>query len=296
MLDSWTPAELDPEETAAGYVFTLILAEKQEENVLRLYYVQPEEDHTGSSTETPIPEIPETPEPSDPTEESQTGPEFFQEPAVPEEPEAETEATEPVRPEDDGVLEGLLSLSSVFYSAGPADELMPEEDYALALPTAAKATPAGTAVRYIVRVRYEGDNGAQSGRIDVRYALPEGVTFLGGEDSVQVGSPVLDGGTFQGGGEVAEALRVEDGVLTGAVTGLFAGTYMDVSVLCELSQLVGSTKENVTLPDGGKTCFWYWDGIASAQTWDEAVTSKYLRLWYSEADMPPTAWSCPAPW
>ena len=141
-------------------------------------------------------------------------------------------------------------------------------------------TPAGSQFQYLVRVKYVGDTGAQSGSIQVRFPIPEKVRVLNESELkaidetklVEVGAVEDSDTTANGflGGRVTNA-DYDDTTktLTATVDGLYAGNEVEISIWC--------TNESKTFPsDGG---YVYWDGTASAQDEAASVPSNIYRLW-----------------
>ena len=141
-------------------------------------------------------------------------------------------------------------------------------------------TRAGSQFQYIVRVKYVGDVGAQSGEIKVTFPIPEDVRVLTkdelnaigeGTELVQIGSvEYSDADTgFKGGRVVDEKYDSATETLTATIDGLFTGTEVEISIWCE--------NETKIFPQGGG--YVYWDGTATAQDSAAAATSNVYRLW-----------------
>lgn len=141
-------------------------------------------------------------------------------------------------------------------------------------------TRAGSQFQYIVRVKYVGDVGAQSGEIKVTFPIPEDVRVLTkdelnaigeGPELVQIGSvEYSDADTGFKGGRVVDAHYDKDAnALTATIDGLFTGTEVEINIWC--------TNEEKDFPDGGG--YVYWDGTATAQDSAAAATSNVYRLW-----------------
>lgn len=140
-------------------------------------------------------------------------------------------------------------------------------------------TPAGSQFQYLVRVKYVGDTGAQSGSIQVRFPIPEDVRVLNESELkaidetklVEVGA-VENSGADTGffGGRVTNA-DYDDTTktLTATVDGLYAGNEVEISIWC--------TNESKTFPSGGG--YVYWDGTAYARDEAASVPSNIYRLW-----------------
>ena len=140
-------------------------------------------------------------------------------------------------------------------------------------------TPAGSQFQYLVRVKYVGDTGAQSGSIQVHFPIPDDVRVLtdselaaiDADDLVEVGA-VKDSGAETGflGGRVTNAnYDAATNTLTATVDGLYAGNEVEISIWC--------TNESKAFPSGGG--YVYWDGTASAQDEAASVPSNIYRLW-----------------
>ena len=141
-------------------------------------------------------------------------------------------------------------------------------------------TRAGSQFQYIVRVKYVGDVGAQSGEIKVTFPIPEDVRVLTkdelnaigeGTELVQIGSvEYSDADTGFKGGRVVDADYDKDAnALTATIDGLFTGTEVEINIWC--------TNEEKDFPDGGG--YVYWDGTATTQDSAAAATSNVYRLW-----------------
>lgn len=141
-----------------------------------------------------------------------------------------------------------------------------------------EGTPAGSQFQYLVRVKYVGDTGAQSGSIQVTFPIPEDVRVLTGDELaainetnlVEVGA-VENSGADTGffGGRVTATYDSASDALTATIDGLFTGTEVEISIWC--------TNENKAFPSGGG--YVYWDGTAYAQDEAASVPSNIYRLW-----------------
>ena len=139
-------------------------------------------------------------------------------------------------------------------------------------------TPAGSQFQYLVRVKYVGDTGAQSGSIQVRFPIPEDVRVLNESELkaidetnlVEVGA-VENSGADTGffGGRVTATYDSTSDALTATIDGLFTGTEVEISIWC--------TNESKTFPSGGG--YVYWDGTAYARDEAASVPSNIYRLW-----------------
>lgn len=142
-------------------------------------------------------------------------------------------------------------------------------------------TRAGSQFQYIVRVKYVGGVGAQSGEIKVTFPIPEDVRVLTDDElealpydnknRVQIGSvKYSDGDTGFMGGRVVDAHYDETtNALTATIDGLFTGTEVEINIWC--------TNEDKDFPEDGG--YVYWDGTATAQDSAAAATSNVYRLW-----------------
>ena len=152
-------------------------------------------------------------------------------------------------------------------------------------------TRAGSQFQYIVRVKYVGVVGAQSGEIKVTFPIPEDVRVLTedelnelpyeNKELVQIGSvEYSDADTGFKGGRVVEAkYDSATETLTATIDGLFTGTEVEINIWC--------TNEDKDFPEDGG--YVYWDGTATAQDSAALVSSNIYRLWdYKGADTPIT--------
>lgn len=141
-------------------------------------------------------------------------------------------------------------------------------------------TPAGSQFQYLVRVKYVGDTGAQSGSIQVRFPIPEDVRVLNESELKAIDetklvevSAVEDSGTtangFLGGRVTNPHYDDTTKTLTATVDGLYAGNEVEISIWC--------TNESKTFPSGGG--YVYWDGTAYARDEAASVPSNIYRLW-----------------
>ena len=152
-------------------------------------------------------------------------------------------------------------------------------------------TRAGSQFQYIVRVKYVGGVGAQSGEIKVTFPIPEDVRVLTedelndlpyeNKELVQIGSVKYSGAVtgFKGGRVVEAKYDSATETLTATIDGLFAGTEVEINIWC--------TNEEKDFPEDGG--YVYWDGTATAQDSAALVSSNIYRLWdYKGADTPIT--------
>ena len=213
---------------------------------------------------------------------------------VPEEPTAQV-GTEDTASDVGGAgspaaLAALASVRSVGRSTPALLADGAEKNYTVSgnIWTHNEATPAGSQFQYLVRVKYVGDTGAQSGSIQVRFPIPKDVRVLnkselatiGADDLVEVGA-VEESTTANGflGGRVTNADYDDTtNTLTATVDGLYAGNEVEISIWC--------TNESKTFPSEGG--YVYWDGTASAQDEAASVPSNIYRLWdVKSADVQP---------
>ncbi len=133
----------------------------------------------------------------------------------------------------------------------------------------------GDTVTYKLTVKYVGDTGAKSGVITVTDELPNGVTPVDG--TVKISAIRYSDGSTSGykGGEVTST-SFSGTTFNAEVTGLYAGTEVDISFECTLSAVTP-----VTEADGR---YQYWDNTASVTQSEGPLTnqSNTLRLWYKD--------------
>ena len=144
-----------------------------------------------------------------------------------------------------------------------------------------EATPAGSQFQYLIRVKYVGDNGAQSGTIQINFPIPENVRVLTEKELTELGETSLvaissveysEGVTTSYlGGRVVEAPAYDPKTktMTATLDGLFAGNEYEISIWCT----------NEKKPFDSETGYAYWDGTASAQDEAASVPSNIYRLW-----------------
>ena len=139
----------------------------------------------------------------------------------------------------------------------------------------AYAVSPGQTVTYKLTVKYVGDKGAKSGVITVTDELPNGVTPVA--DTIKISAIRYSDGSTSGykGGEVTST-SFSGTTFNAEVTGLYAGTEVDISFECTLSAVTP-----VTEADGR---YQYWDNIASVTQTEGPLTnqSNTLRLWYKD--------------
>lgn len=144
-------------------------------------------------------------------------------------------------------------------------------------------TPVGTSFTYLLRIKYAGDTGAQSGRIDLTFPLPDAVSQSITETRILVSDVEYSEGSASGfkGGQIVVEPYLDTSipgnpVLRGTFEGLYAGNEYEVQITC-----VNETKDP---DDDGYT---YWDAVAYGQDGAGSVASKVYRLWYKDGGTGP---------
>ena len=218
--------------------------------------------------------------------------------AVPEEPTAQV-GTEDTASDVGGAgspaaLAALASVRSVGRSTPALLADGAEKNYTVSgnIWTHNEATPAGSQFQYLIRVKYVGDNGAQSGTIQINFPIPENVRVLTEKELTELGKTSLvaissveysEGVTTSYlGGRVVEgpAYDPKTKTMTATLDGLFAGNEYEISIWC--------TNKSKDFPSGGG--YVYWDGIAYAQDNAASAPSNIYRLWdYKGSDLDPDA-------
>ena len=218
--------------------------------------------------------------------------------AVPEEPTAQV-GTEDTASDVGGAgspaaLAALASVRSVGRSTPALLADGAEKNYTVSgnIWTHNEATPAGSRFQYLIRVKYVGDNGAQSGTIQINFPIPENVRVLTEKELTELGKTSLvaissvecsEGVTTSYlGGRVVEAPAYDPNTetMTATLDGLFAGNEYEISIWC--------TNKSKDFPSGGG--YVYWDGIAYAQDNAAFAPSNIYRLWdYKGSDLDPDA-------
>ena len=218
--------------------------------------------------------------------------------AVPEEPTAQV-GTEDTASDVGGAgspaaLAALASVRSVGRSTPALLADGAEKNYTVSgnIWTHKEATPADSQFQYLIRVKYVGDNGAQSGTIQINFPIPENVRVLTEDELSELGETSLvaissveysEGVTTRYlGGRVVEgpAYDPKTNTMTATLDGLFAGNEYEISIWC--------TNESKTFPSEGG--YVYWDGTAYAQDNAASAPSNIYRLWdYKGSDLDPDA-------
>ena len=124
-----------------------------------------------------------------------------------------------------------------------------------------EATPAGSSFTYRVRVKYAGSTGAQSGRIELAFPLPEKVAQSITETDIEVSDIEYSDGSSGGfkGGQVVKQPYLDktdesNPVLRGTFEGLYTGNEIEITITC--------TNQ---IKNAGEDGYTYWDAIAYAQ-------------------------------
>lgn len=167
--------------------------------------------------------------------------------------------------------------------ASPLSALLANRSRSAAAPAAGNpsvvvhpdATPAGSSFTYRVRVKYMGDTGAQSGRIELAFPLPESVSQSQNDTKIQVSDVAYSSGSSGGflGGRIIKQPYLdttEPGkpVLRGTFEGLYTGNQIEITITCT----------NAAKP-AGNDGYIYWDAIASTQDGAGSAVSNVYRLW-----------------
>ena len=137
------------------------------------------------------------------------------------------------------------------------------------------ATPVGTSFTYRVRVKYVGDTGAQSGRIELSFPLPEAVTQSADDTEIKVSDIEYSEGSSTGfkGGQIVKQPYLDESdpanpVLCGTFEGLYTGNEYEITITC--------TNQTKAAEADGYT---YWDAIAYTQDGAGSAVSNVYRLW-----------------
>ncbi len=142
-------------------------------------------------------------------------------------------------------------------------------------PTAAKV---GNKVTYRIRVKYVGDNGAQSSLVDIALPLPEFMTAEPDELDIKVGNLISDGAVIKGGYVVGEPeYAAVNKMLRAKINALASSCYIDFNI-------------TYTIDQNGKNVgdYYYWDATALAVSENGSVNSNTYRLWQAiKADPQP---------
>ena len=249
------------------------------------------EETPGESEPQPesAPEVPDTPE--EPPVEEPDAPEAAEPPAEQPAPDEEP-ADKPAPPTEDMPpaeatpvpLAAMASVRSVGVS--PLSTPLDSQNSDAAVQAAGdssivihdEATPAGSSFTYRVRVKYAGGTGAQSGRIELAFPLPEKVAQSTTETDIEVSDiEYSDGssGGFKGGQVVVkpylDKTDESNPVLRGTFEGLYTGNEIEITITC--------TNQD---KDAGSDGYTYWDAIAYAQDSAGSAVSNVYRLWNKE--------------
>ena len=241
----------------------------------------------------PAPEVPDTPEEPEPPVEEPDAPEAVEPPAEQPSPDEEP-ASEPAAPVEDTSpteseaapvpLAAMASVRSV--GASPLSTPLDNQNGNAAVQAAGdssivihdEATPSGSSFTYRVRVKYAGGTGAQSGRIELAFPLPEKVAQSTTETDIEVSDIEYSDGSSGGfkGGQVVKQPYLDktdksNPVLRGTFEGLYTGNEIEITITC--------TNQS---KDAGSDGYTYWDAIAYAQDSAGSAVSNVYRLWDKE--------------
>lgn len=131
------------------------------------------------------------------------------------------------------------------------------------------ATKVGNKVTYRIRVKYVGDNGAQSSLVDIALPLPEFMTAEPDELDIKVGNLTSDGAVIKGGYVVGEPeYDTVNKMLRAKINALASSCYIDFNI-------------TYTIDQNGKNVgdYYYWDATALAVSENGSVNSNTYRLW-----------------
>ncbi len=223
-----------------------------------------------------VPEIPQEPE---------------QQPTVPEIPQEPEQAPVEETANLDGSVSSRAAMPDSLHSVGVslASNLSDDPDSS----TAAKQqnqhhivihhepTPAGSHFTYRIRVKYVGDTGAQSGRIELSFPLPEAVKQIENTEIIVSDVEYSDNSAagFRG-GRVVTTPHVDmdqegNPILHGSFEGLYTGNEIEIEITC-------INQEKKPESDG----YIYWAGIAHAQDSMASASSDVYLLWDKANDDP----------
>ena len=237
----------------------------------------------------PAPEVPDTPE--KPPIEEPDAPEAVEPPAEKPSPDEEP-ADKPAPPTEDTPpaeatpvpLAAMASVRSV--GASPLSTPLNSQNGDAAVQAAGdssivihdEATPAGSSFTYRVRVKYAGGTGAQSGRIELAFPLPEKVAQSITETDIEVSDIEYSDDSSGGfkGGQIVKRPYLDSSdpgnpVLRGTFEGLYTGNEIEITITC--------TNQS---KDAGSDGYTYWDAIAYAQDSAGSAVSNVYRLWDKE--------------
>lgn len=237
----------------------------------------------------PAPEVPDIPE--EPPVEEPDAPEAVEppaeKPAPDEEPADESAAPAEDTPPAEATPVPLAAMGGVrSVGASPLSTPLNSQNSGAAVQAAGdssivihdEATPAGSSFTYRVRVKYAGGTGAQSGRIELAFPLPEKVAQSTTETDIEVSDIEYSDGSSGGfkGGQVVKQPYLDktdesNPVLRGTFEGLYTGNEIEITITC--------TNQD---KDAGSDGYTYWDAIAYAQDSAGSAVSNVYRLWDKE--------------
>ncbi|WOC75621.1 S-layer homology domain-containing protein [Intestinibacillus sp. NTUH-41-i26] len=234
----------------------------------------------------PVPEVPDTPE-KPPVEEPEVTEPPAEKPAPDEEPADEPAAPAEDMPPAEAAPVPLAAVASVrSVGVSPLSTPLNSQNGDAAVQAVGdssiivhdEATPAGSSFTYRVRVKYAGDTGAQSGRIELAFPLPEKVAQSITETDIEVSDIEYSDGSSGGfkGGQIVKQPYLDESdpsnpVLRGTFEGLYTGNEIEITITC--------TNQSKTAGEDGYT---YWDAIAYAQDSAGSAVSNVYRLWDKE--------------
>ncbi len=215
-----------------------------------------EEPGNGDENEPPVDEPQPPVEPEQPTDEPQ-------EPAQPEEPAAPEQPAEPEAPsEDKPEALSIDPLSSLIIHPTEVNE--------------------GDTITYKITLKYKGDKGVKSGRINLRFPIPEGIIEFVGNDKLEAGWHIETteiretegaGNGYLGGRVVEKPTISDDGkTIEGVFEGLYTGNEVVVSLIGTVDSKPGYDEHDYT----------FWDATAYAHDSAGSATSDTIRLWHSK--------------
>lgn len=234
----------------------------------------------------PVPEVPDTPE-KPPVEEPEVTEPPAEKPAPDEEPADEPAAPVEDMPPAEAAPVPLAAMANVrSVGVSPLSTPLNSQNGDAAVQAAGdssiivhdEATPAGSSFTYRVRVKYAGGTGAQSGRIELAFPLPEKVAQSITETDIEVSDIEYSDGSSGGfkGGQIVKQPYLDESdpsspVLRGTFEGLYTGNEIEITITC--------TNQSKTSGEDGYT---YWDAIAYAQDSAGSAVSNVYRLWDKE--------------
>lgn len=234
----------------------------------------------------PVPEVPDTPE-KPPVEEPEVTEPPAEKPAPDEEPADEPAPPVEDMPPEEAAPVPLAAMANVrSVGVSPLSTPLNSQNGDAAVQAAGdssiivhdEATPAGSSFTYRVRVKYAGSTGAQSGRIELAFPLPEKVAQSITETDIEVSDIEYSDGSSGGfkGGQIVKQPYLDESdpsspVLRGTFEGLYTGNEIEITITC--------TNQSKTSGEDGYT---YWDAIAYAQDSAGSAVSNVYRLWDKE--------------